>query len=903
MRYYGDFRSLDTSTDPKGQQYRVLVFTDYTGENPYQYETLLFPTEHTAGRYLPLKGTELTMAEKPFVVTYEGDGNIYKPYRCSTAEISFMQDNINLDFLTANGTSTLVVLLKRKNEVSEVNGYMYNSETGERLGKKTVVSQLDDITPIYHDYEPYRYDKFCYDVEWIGFATPETFSMSYDHERDIFTLNAQDAFSILQYKKYEWIGEADNYTVTALDIMLKALAELGTCKDIYITKALRQAGVSDTPFANLVIQQKNWYDEDGKPSDLLSVLTEILSYLNLTAIPYKDILIINHPNAIAEGWDYYDTYSLPVTQYIINWPSANLSYTHDDTEQNLSSTLNLAAEIYKSGGMTISTGDVYSSVTVECDEYPVETTLPSIADTDNVKEKGDVEMSDMTFYVSGGNAEHYHWERQYFQSQTDRIKLFEYEGSQYNDGYGTDEITDPSQQEYGIGASIYRPYCVILDDGGAGQGSASDAYHSPYSPARKYFFNTPNLSTRPSSQPWQPLLYVKSETMMLNDTDYMQLKGDWTFFVNANHNFDQIPYQVAERGEQAVNSYMYISAKVRCGGKWLKNGSLSYAWSSTEQTVKLYFGLDAGAAFGRTFSFNREMRNFDQIVIKLPVPDGQVIASPVEIWFNRPLGVSSTPCRNATLQNLELNILSEEYMRSRGEDGKANTNTEYRAEMAIEAVNEYDNITLRLSSTSEKSARLSQTAFASSSTLVKTPRLYNVPSGNLSIPEGHITANIVGQYSTPTIGLNLCVPTRIVAPYSRIAWARMEGKKFIVDAAIYDYEADRAEISIQETKAATTAAQTTMSDTTRRFRRNRDFLTDKITPLNTVILVNETLETIERSVTVTNGAARLTTDNETEGFITIAPSFVNGEMLVSVPNDINGEATTDDEELILTIND
>lgn len=905
-RYYGDFRSLDTSNDPKGQKYRVLIFTGYTGANPYEYNRINFkPDEHgmtPAPIVWPIVGTMLTMTDHPFTVSYEGDPeNIFKPYRCSTAEISFLQNNINLDFLNSNGTSTLVVLLKWKNEVSEVNGHMYNRDTGETLYKKTVQDHGTEPMLYFNNYEPYKYDRFCYNVEWIGFSTPETFSMDYDSTKNAFTLNCQDALSVLQFKKYSWLGDADNFVVSASDVLFSALAELGTFSKVFITETLRISDDTLNPLHTLALQQANWFDEDGETTDLLSVLTEIFSYLNITAIPYKDTLILTTPNAIADGWGNYHVYTLPISQYIINWPAATALTYSQAIGQMLNNHLELSADKFRSGGMSISTGDVYNSVAVKCDEYPVETTLPDISDRDNLKEKSDVIMSPLDWYVSGGSLVHYHWEHQYFQSGTERIKLFQYVGSQYGDGYGTDEITDPDEQTYGYTASLYRPYCVILDDGGAAQGTTTDALHNPYNPTRKFFFNTPNITTRPSSQPWQPLLYIKSENILLNDTDYLQLKGDWVFYVNANHNFDQIPYLLESRSENAVNSYMYITAKVKCGGKWLKNGTVTYGWSSTEQTVKLYFEINAGAAFGRTFKFAKEYRNFEGIVVKLPVPAGQVVSSPVEIWINRPLGVSSTPCRNATLQNLELNILSAEYIRTRGESGKSSSNTEYKAEMTESAVNKYNDISLKLSSTSEKSARYSQTAHTDGTTLTQAQKLYNVATADLSIPEQHITQNIVRQCSTPTIGLTLAVPVEQVTPYSRITWAKLSGRKFVVNSLVYDYEADRAETDIREVKTSQTETQTTTSDITRRRRRNGDYLTDTITPRNTRNLANATIEEVTRSFNVVNGVAQLTTTESIEGNITFSADLEDGNMLLSIPNDIDATAIVD-ENGYLTLN-
>ena len=330
MRYYGDFRSIDTNVDPKGQKYRVLIFTNYDGTNPYQYNRMDFEpvdgqTPH-APIVWPIVGTPLTMTANPFTVTYEGDPeNIYKPYKCSTASVSFMQSAINLDFVNNNGTSTLVVLLKWKNEVSEVNSRMYNRVTGETLNKRIV---QNDGQTLFDDYEPYKFDKFCYSVEWVGFSTPETFSMEYDHDRDQFTLNAQDAFSVLRYAKYQNLGDA--VVVPMSDILFNLVGSLGTYKKIYITDTVKFQGENVNAILNTCEQQRNNFDEDNKPNDKLTVLSQLLSYIGLTAIPWHDALILTTPNAIREGWCNYNVWALPESGYFMTFGGG--SYTRQPDE-------------------------------------------------------------------------------------------------------------------------------------------------------------------------------------------------------------------------------------------------------------------------------------------------------------------------------------------------------------------------------------------------------------------------------------------------------------------------------------------------------------------------------------------------------------------------------------------
>ena len=252
---------------------------------------------------------------------------------------------------------------------------MYNSATGETLNKRIV---QNDGQTLFDDYEPYKFDKFCYSVEWVGFSTPETFSMEYDHDRDQFTLNAQDAFSVLRYAKYQNLGDA--VVVPMSDILFNLVGSLGAYRKIYITDTCRFQGETVNAILNTCEQQRNNFDEDNKPNDQLTVLSQLLSYIGLTAIPWHDALILTTPNAIREGWCNYNVWALPESGYIMTFGGG--SYTQQPDEY-ISSHHTITEESH-SGGTQISTVNIYNSATIKCDEYGVDMLLPDIGDNDNL---------------------------------------------------------------------------------------------------------------------------------------------------------------------------------------------------------------------------------------------------------------------------------------------------------------------------------------------------------------------------------------------------------------------------------------------------------------------------------------------------------------------------------------
>ena len=166
MYHSGYFRNLDTSRDKKGWLYKVVVITNFL-KDEFEY------------------GGDLTLVgEKPFSVSYETtEDDIYKPYKCSTATVSLLQREYNFSFNDTKGGNVLVMLLKAKNTVI--------------LEDKV---QDKQINPHYN--RQLQVDRICYNIEWVGFATPNAYSQTYANLLDSFELEAQDALSTLQYFPY-----------------------------------------------------------------------------------------------------------------------------------------------------------------------------------------------------------------------------------------------------------------------------------------------------------------------------------------------------------------------------------------------------------------------------------------------------------------------------------------------------------------------------------------------------------------------------------------------------------------------------------------------------------------------------------------------------------------------------
>lgn len=905
-RYYGDFRSIDNSIDPKGQKYRVVIFTGYNGSIPYEYETITRPNHQMIELigYLPIKNYQITMTDNPFTVSYQGDNeNIYKPYRCSTATVSFLQSNINLDFLNSNGTSTLVMLLKWKNEVAEVNGRMYNSVTGATLNKKLLM--YNDFV-LYNDYDPYKYDKFCYNVEWVGFSTPETFSMDYSHNNDTFTLNCQDALSTLQFIKYDRPSDA-NQLQTVKDEFFYILQRIATYKKIYVTDTVKLPSVTDITGA-ISTQTLNNFDEDKKAVDYLTVFTRLLTYLNLTAIPYKDNLIITTPNAITEGWNNYNVYALPQTDYIMNYPSQTPTYTAAATEY-LADNYTITADSYADGGTTISTVNIYNSITAEVDNYEVGDLMPEIDNTDTFIADPTMLTNYYSETVTEGQetvTNYYTWERKNVTPPANgNITLKHYNTDAFGGVWNTELNYMPTLTEYS------KPGCYLIEHSGMQQTPSANELPLNSNYGRDFYFHTARFingsvyltrrdaginnnppSMDDKSQRWQPMLIFDSDNVLMFSGDHLNLCGEWTFYAAKDYDVYLAPYSFSHKTTQSkahtgsLNTlYNYVWGKVRVGNRWLSNEGDNYKWNVNETWVRLIIDWQEGKlAFSTPYTFKQTHRNITGTCIPLPITGNNVMFGNIHIELDRPLGTYYYACSSALLKDFEVKVITV--------DGTHNRNIEFKTEINTDNVTEYS-VDTNIGSQHTNGALWSE-AVKGANPYYKMGNVYNVATGNYYLPEQHITTNIANQYATPTINLQMTLHNDLT-PYSLITWSKLNGKRFMVDAMEIDFELERATVGLAQVKAPANL-QTTRRNATRNYRRNADIIANPQTTYdNKITLTGETMDWSNfGGFSDNNGFLRCGTYNDAETIaanITIQPNYTNGTMQISIPNDLDGDIT------------
>lgn len=289
---------------------------------------------------------EILLADEPVVIDYESDNeNAYKPYKCSTATIRILLNEANFDLIDAFANRV------------KVNIYKENK------------------------------------VIWCGYATPNTYSQSYEDYFDVFELECQDGVSTLQYYDYEYIPTYYDYGTMDADHPYdnpnwdKALTEHnkatnffhlvmmmnkklgGMYKNIYVTDSIinpytRDISILDSTF----ISENNFFDEDNKPMKMLEILEEICRYCSLTCVAYGQNLYFLNYDAIAQGINTYFAYSRV----------SDTKYT--SKKEVLNSDHKITIDTFSSKGCKLNVDSVYNYAAVKDDLYSVDSIMPSIED-------------------------------------------------------------------------------------------------------------------------------------------------------------------------------------------------------------------------------------------------------------------------------------------------------------------------------------------------------------------------------------------------------------------------------------------------------------------------------------------------------------------------------------------
>lgn len=824
MLYYGYFRSIDTSIDPKGQLYKVEIFTNFNKEvDPYPYGG--FNIDHP----IPLNGQEIVMAANPFTVSYSSDeSNIYKSYKCSTATVNILLDRLNPDFFTGSYNKILVALLKERHDVENLNDSGNGKINGDgRYCYRTEIRD-DDNNLIYNDYKPSDIDKVCYDVEWIGFVTPNTYNQNYTLIKQNFTLECQDALSTLQYDtKYQPFTTFTDY-ISWINPMI---ASLGTYNHIYYTDTIKVPNDEiNSSFKRIVFNPDNFYSEtDKKWDNNLSILDSLLSFVNCTMIPYGDSVYIVNYDGIANDNQYYWHYELVrSSSNYMGTPSWGVSRGHKIIESHI----HLTKDDFNGSDTNISIPTVYNKVTLDINENSTDNIISDISDSKN-----------MYYYTSPGTSEGYAMIN-YGNTGQGTTTTDVYYSRIIDHGF----LSYPNPNKSTIQCHIYDRATnteIIYDpEIGIGEASLNDSgFQYNYGSIivnnatfESYNVNSDGTSTqttshiktnvksgvllwdsRTTTRDYTRTLLTITKTINIEKEDSINLKGYVEFFKPLHPIYNQ---SIDSNDGSVARRDMYLEAKVKLTkgsstyyfsnlnntteGAELSSGNWNNTtmWSNTDRKCRLplynYDTFDNSTLYGKTWNFQHtSLAKNSGLVIPLPINfsgTDEICTVTIEFYFKNNLIYTDHTLYIGSMlfTNLEMTTCKKKNIITWDWDIEAS-----RYITDSEGLQDETTITTNLTSTYLNNSK--NYAFrVYDGNYYKLNNIHNTGNSIISTPENLILANYYNQYKLPHYYISTSVHYNSgVKPYSHILYdTQFRGVDFVVDRMNIDYEYNSTTLTI-----------------------------------------------------------------------------------------------------------
>lgn len=798
MLYYGKFRSIDTKQDDKGQEYKVEIFTNYDGtHNPYPF------SQYIIGAEIPTEGIELTLASSPFVVEYENDTeNIYKGYKCSTATVSFLMSQFNPEFFSNNDNTILVSLLKWNNNIeyyaNEGNPYYINTENGNRLYQRKVRQVIGGVsTVVWTGFFPSDIDKFCYNVEWIGFATPNAYNQSYNLSSEVFELECQDALSFLQYYK---VQIQDNFEIESITVLVnKILNLLGTYKYVYFPTTIRLPQINyNCSFSNIITQLNRFFDyEENEADDYLTVLGEVGKLVNCSIIPFKDSVYFIQYDGVYNQCNYYwKFYNVDLGSsefYFDYYKDITTPHNFNSELVNLESVVELDKSSFAASNTNISIPTVYKNYSLTTNEkasgnlfYPTSEEY----ETNKHIAKKEYRIGASHYLINYKLADF---------NNDSNVEVTSYRKDTVNGILSTQVVPNESSLENNISVHL-TDFSYLTPD-----------YKVVATNKSVINFNMPTSDSCRDTSDYtivQGLKYQKVPMMTFKTPNFIGwynddlfISGDWVFYEYIyfiNHSAGIGDYTVAD-----IDKFIWM--KVKCCGKYLyfNNG---YQWTNTEQWCKVYLSSSSNKAFGNTWQMKWEGQDFGDLNTGIHTHLANLFTADevsyetkykimnVEITFARPFWYGKKPdveyywySRTATLNNFAVELKpNARYYSYR--DVKDNVEFELKAadKKAEDKIIDANSLT---STNYENNMYSACFECYDDHYFYPLRDIYNICTGVIAKPEQHIILNTANQYRNVNVVLETTLHYDLdIKPYSLVKWGQFNNKKFIVDNYKVDFE-------------------------------------------------------------------------------------------------------------------
>lgn len=201
-----------------------------------------------------INAKELLLSSDSVQINYEGSDDIFKPIKCSDAQINVLTDTVLTDLYTA------------KNDV-----YCVIKRNGS--------------------------------IMWYGYSTACLYQSDYV-DTDNLSLQFNDIISTLETVQYSYFN--NNLPVTFYELIkniIQRVDKANLIENIYLHKSLKLNNIDDL-LNNLYIVERNCFDEEEEPETCKNILENIAKYLNSTITYFGNSIYIIDYSAIDSIKDF-----------------------------------------------------------------------------------------------------------------------------------------------------------------------------------------------------------------------------------------------------------------------------------------------------------------------------------------------------------------------------------------------------------------------------------------------------------------------------------------------------------------------------------------------------------------------------------------------------------------------
>lgn len=668
---------------------------------------------------------EITLSTDPFVTEIEtNDAHIYKSCKYSSATIRIVASSYMFDLYAATAQSNKVVLYDNNNA-----------------------------------------------IKWVGYITPNLYSMGYENIEEEIEIEAIDALSTLQYYDYTTITSTKNI-VSFKQIIDKLLLKCNAYKEYYVSNNTQlDSQTEDKLIENLYISEQNFFDEDDEVMSMQEVLEEICKYLNLSCVADGDVVYFLDYDAIKNNINTYYKYSL--TNTATTATLVTLQHTHA-----------IEGNSYAENGQQISLDNVYNKVTVKDSLYSFDSIIPSIWDEKYLENYGE----DWA-YVEEVNEEYkgdkYKCFFKYYKNKN--YKSYYYNKDTRQSVFNITNVDYKTTQNY-IGATICQHFSEKVSD-----------YNTKYNDINYTDYVLLHLHNKQNNiiLPMFSLIVNDSNPSFLGGKTYLIIKGNFLFLDREGKMFVIQGY--GNKNDDFNPANLYIKCSLQIGDKWW-NGT---SWSNAETTFKLQFDNNGQTdhCINQTFPIKNnitwDMGLDGEEGYAIPMPDtGKVITGKPTFTLYEPQKIdNSYRCDAVWLSNFDIIAKVQNFEKESEKD----SDTEYSNVIDEDYVNELEDEEFKICTWDNKEANYSAVAVKDNTDYKFLDTIYNTATNQTLRPEEHLIYRLVTQYQTPSVILNLCLKNNIKL-FSTLTDKYLPDKIFIVDSITERYADAAQEIKLFEKK-------------------------------------------------------------------------------------------------------